>query len=422
MNIHFVLRAQGASNPKIILRVFDSRFHLRNFMYSTGLSISPRQWDKRKNRPKISTYPSDELNRLIKHLNKIESAVKDFLSERNNSKTIAREDLKAFIEKNLVDEIEIKNDQAMIENSFLRLWAQIVKTTKYSGISITEGTIRSKNQTLNLIKKYSTEKNVKLCFENIDMKFYHSFDEYMIEKGLNSNTRGKHFKEIKAILREAEDRDIIVNHAFRKKSFKVMRTKPDNVYLNNSEIVKVYKLKLSQSQEKIRDIFVMACYVGARHSDWDQIKKENIVVESGKEMLRIKQTKTGEIVHVPIHTAVRTILNKYETNIPKVISNQKFNEALKSISQKADLGKTTIEGNTVEKWQEITTHTARRSFATNAYLSRSMDVYQIMRFTGHKSESSFLRYLKLDGKDFAIQSADSKFFQDESWTSLKIAG
>jgi integrase len=138
-------------------------------------------------------------------------------------------------------------------------------------------------------------------------------------------------------------------------------------------------------------------------------------------MLRIKQTKTGAIVHVPIHTAVRTILKKYGNNIPKVISNQKFNTALKLICQKADLGKVIIEGRTVEKWQEITTHTARRSFATNAYLSRSMDVYQIMRFTGHKSESSFLRYLKLDGKDFAIQSADSKFFQDDIWTTLKVA-
>jgi integrase len=421
MNIHFVLRAQGAADPKIILRVFDSRFHLRNFMYSTGLSISPNQWDKRKNRPKISTYPSDELNRLIKHLNKIESAVKDFLSERNNSKTIAREDLKAHIEKSLIDEVGIKNEKATKENQFFSIWAQIINTTKYSGISITDGTKRSKTQTLNLIKRFAAENSQKLSFETIDMKFYHSFDEYMNRNGLNINTRGKHFKEIKAVLREAEDRDIIVNHAFRKKSFKVMRTNPDNVYLNTTEIVKLYNLKLTAAQEKLRDIFVMACYVGARHSDWRQINQENIIIESVKEMLRIKQTKTGAIVHVPIHTAVRTILKKYGNNIPKVISNQKFNTALKLICQKADLGKVIIEGTTVEKWQEITTHTARRSFATNAYLSRSMDVYQIMRFTGHKSESSFLRYLKLDGKDFAIQSADSIFFQDEGWSSLKIA-
>lgn len=39
MNIHFILRAQGKSDPKVVLRIFDNRFHKRNFMYSTGGSV-----------------------------------------------------------------------------------------------------------------------------------------------------------------------------------------------------------------------------------------------------------------------------------------------------------------------------------------------------------------------------------------------
>ena len=49
-----------------------------------------------------------------------------------------------------------------------------------------------------------------------------------------------------------------------------------------------------------------------------------------------------------------------------------------------------IDNDEVDKWQEISTHTARRSFAMNAYLSRSMDAYQIVKCTGHKTETSFL--------------------------------
>jgi integrase len=84
-------------------------------------------------------------------------------------------------------------------------------------------------------------------------------------------------------------------------------------------------------------------------------------------------------------------------------------------TKEANLGNVMINGRQVEKWTEITTHTARRSFATNAYLSGSLDVYQIMRCTGHKTEASFLLYLKLDGKDYALKAAESKFFRNESW-------
>lgn len=423
MNIHFKLRTQGNRDPIIVLHVFDSRFKARKFMHSTGLSIKQILWDKRRNRakPAPAQVYEDEMVKLNKHLDKIEKDVIHFLGERHGVSQIDRIDLKKYLARK--SNLEKGNEHATENPSdFFLTWGNLIETTKNSsGVLITNGTKRSKKQTLSLLKDFCLETDSSLTFENLDMKFYHGFDAFMIEKGLCENSRGKHFKEIKAILREADDRDILINQAFRKKSFKVIRTRPDNVYLNDDEIKKIYDLKLSPAQEKLRDIFVMACYVGARHSDWSQIRKENIVVESNTEMLRIRQTKTKTFTHVPIHSAVRSILNKYKGNAPAVITNQKFNEALKTICKKAKLGTISRGQELIEKWEEISTHTARRSFATNAYLSKSMDVYQIMHCTGHKSESSFLRYLKLDGKDFAIQAADSKFFKDDSWSSLKVA-
>lgn len=170
----------------------------------------------------------------------------------------------------------------------------------------------------------------------------------------------------------------------------------------------------------LRDIFIMACFTGQRHSDWHQLRKENIIRENGKDILRIAQQKGKKIVHVPVHPIVKAILNSYGDNPPKVITNQKFNEALKDIAGTAELGKISIGGSIVEKRDHISTHTARRSFATNAYLSRSMQVYEIMNCTGHKSESSFLKYLKLDGMDYAKLAAKSKFFNDRKLLKLRI--
>ena len=46
------------------------------------------------------------------------------------------------------------------------------------------------------------------------------------------------------------------------------------------------------------------------------------------------------------------------------------------------------------KYKLITTHTARRSFATNLYLA-GVQTHTIMAITGHSTEKAFLRYIKV---------------------------
>lgn len=432
-NIHFSLRQQGKSEPVIILQVFDSRFKGRKFMYSTSKVMDESLWLKKKERAKVIPAREKELQELNSYLQKLEQVVINFLSSKHNSKTILRTDLKNKLNETKVDEqkevsikqqqeLEIDKQRLEKENNFFSTWDKIINTTKNKdGLPISEGTKRSKRQTLNLVKEHCVKNKINLTFENLDKMYYHDFDNYMIEKSFSPNNRGKHFKEIKAILREAEDRDINVNPAFHKKSFRVIRTESDSIFLNEVDIKKLLKAELSPALGKLRDIFIMACYTGQRHSDWNQIRKENISVENGREILKISQQKGKKVVHLPVHPIVKSILNKYGDNIPKVITNQKFNLFLKTIGDKAKLGRITIKGNIVEKSEQISTHTARRSFATNAYLSRSMQVYEIMNCTGHKSESSFLKYLKLNGMDYAKLAAESKFFNDFELLELNVA-
>ncbi len=422
MNIHFSLRKQGQSDPIIILNVFDGRFEGRKFMYSTGVSIDPADWDKRKSRAKSILSRAKELDDLNKYLDALEQIIISFRSERHNSATLSREDLRSYIQKTRLNERKEKEEKLQKESGFFAVWQKMIDSAKNSsGEDISSGTRRSKTQTLKLVSKFAVLKSMSLSFDNLDMDFYHSFDRYMKEKKLNGNSRGKHFKEIKAILREAIDRDIKVNMSFQKKSWKVIRNPSDSTYLNYEEIKKLLALDLTGALEKQRDIFVMACFTAARHSDWHQINQSNIITENNKEILKITQKKTKETIHIPIHPIVRLLLNKYNGQPPKIISNQKFNDALKDICEPAKLGTVTINSQVVDKWTEISTHTARRSFATNAYLSKSMEVHQIMKCTGHRSEQTFLAYLKLNGKDYALEAASSKFFTDDSLSIMSKA-
>ena len=51
-----------------------------------------------------------------------------------------------------------------------------------------------------------------------------------------------------------------------------------------------------------------------------------------------------------------------------------------------------------KKFEMITSHTARRSFATNMY-HRGISPVMIMSITGHKKESTFLKYIKINNEE-----------------------
>ena len=52
------------------------------------------------------------------------------------------------------------------------------------------------------------------------------------------------------------------------------------------------------------------------------------------------------------------------------------------------------------KYELITTHTARRSFATNQFLLGVPSI-TIMAMTGHRTEKSFMKYIKVTKREHA---------------------
>jgi integrase len=163
-------------------------------------------------------------------------------------------------------------------------------------------------------------------------------------------------------------------------------------------------------------LFIIGCYTGLRFSDLSQLRKENII--KGGHMAKISTIKTGEMVMIPLKGIVKTILNKYEGIVPEALSNQKMNEYLKEVGELAKLNEsiliTSTKGGkrsteTFKKFELITTHTARRSFASNAYLS-GVPTISIMKITGHRTEKSFLKYIKISQEDNANKLIAHPFF------------
>lgn len=209
--------------------------------------------------------------------------------------------------------------------------------------------------------------------------------------------------------------------SLKKRYFSKFSEVINHPYLNNQEIEQLIQLKLDDEMDcLIRDIFVIGCNTGLRIGDlMSFLKKPEIHTEGDKRYIHIKQNKTTNEVYIPINSTIQKILNKRNGNFPEYINQAKINDRIKFIAKRAKI----VEDYTLEKtiggeksyikkpkYKFISSHTARRSFCTNAY-NAGMPPHQIMIISGHKSEKVFYNYIKADTKRKAMQVAEHSFFK-----------
>ncbi|MHA2030539.1 MAG: site-specific integrase, partial [Candidatus Kariarchaeaceae archaeon] len=294
------------------------------------------------------------------------------------------------------------------------------------GKKISPITIKGYNTTLNHLLHYQETTSSDIDFDLVDMVFYKKFTSYFHQQNYSTNTIAKHIKNLKVFMKEAYKRDLTSNSSFQNEDFRIIEEESDQIYLNDNELEMIYNMPLSDHPrlERIRDLFIVASYTGLRFSDLKLIKPEHFI--NNETLLKIKTQKTDEIVVIPLHHTIKSILTKYEGKLPHVISNQKMNKHLKDMGRIAKINQTvsisiTKGGLRVDKnylkHELITVHTARRSFATNLYLA-GVPTLTIMRITGHRTEKSFLKYIKVSPEENARLLAEHPYFKESH--KLKI--
>ena len=186
---------------------------------------------------------------------------------------------------------------------------------------------------------------------------------------------------------------------------KVNKDEAEHVYLNEDEIKQITDTRLDKKLGEIRDLFIIGCWTGLRISDLSRLEKGNI--KDG--LLTIKTQKTREGVVIPVTDELQTVLNRHPERLPKIPTDQYYNKQIKEVCRLSEIndpvlaeitkGKLTVTTN-IPKYKLITSHTARRSFATNLY-RRGIPSTQLMLLTGHKTEDAFLKYIKVSKEDNA---------------------
>ncbi|MCU4156857.1 site-specific integrase [Carboxylicivirga sp. A043] len=371
------------------------------------LFILHQNWsnDTQSIRQRAEIKDKDEFKDKIKNLRRF---IEDEFLEYHDKTNLPKDWLKKTIDKFFNPEHYTEEKITLfsfIENYIVQSKNRINPST---GKKIALSTLKKYKTCFNCLKDFSTDTNKTIDFENINLDFYHDFTQYLAQsKQHATNTIGKQIAILKGFLNEATDRGINTKLDFKSHRFKITTEESDSVYLNEIELDEIFNLDLTNNPrlDKVRDLFLVGAHTGCRFSDYTSITPESI--KDG--FIKIEQIKTGNKVIIPMHPVVKSIIEKYKGELPQAISNQKFNQYIKEVCKKAELDniekKTITKGGfkaskTFKKYELVSSHTARRSFATNLYKSGFPSI-SIMQITGHKSEKAFLKYIKVTPEEHA---------------------
>ncbi len=419
--VKFLLKDAASDRPTLIYLVF--RYDNKRFVTSTGQTIEPYQWDASRQRanvdPKVIKNKRErETNETINaHLERHRSGLLKVLNALLLAQIpLDNETIKGHLDNALGRTKKEQPAVAVRPVTFLEYVDQFVreaeagkrltvKSHRYAPI-----TIKGFSKLKRTLERYGRETGRGLNYPHFTIEYYHQFKSWLTDRGLTLNYIGALLKDFKLLLRQSHAEGFHENTVFQHRDFKRLVEEVDNVYLSDEELIRLNDLDLSRDArlDRIRDLFLIGCYTGLRFSDFSELRPENIT-HNGQILTR-RTLKTGGRVSIPLNPNILVILAKYDGVPPRTITNQRMNTYLKELCRRAgfiervEVGRTKggfREVRALEKWELITTHTARRSFATNAFLAGVPSV-SIMKITGHKSESVFMKYIKVSAEQNAL--------------------
>lgn len=403
INIKFNLKDTKAIKPTPIR--LSISWHGNRLITNTGESVPPKYWNTTQQVRATKDYP--QYSQINKRLNEIKARVSEIYHQlkavgEDVGKSEIKEQIDIFL--NRVTTSDVPTDFLSFVDYFIE--------SKRGTINPQTKRLRSERtfSKYNRVKKLCLEINPYIDFRHFNESFYTDhYERLMHKKAFSLNTIGKYSRTLKTILGAAAQPKYGVNRYNHYLEYPVLEVESHNIALNKSEIDAMYKLDLADKPylDRVRDMFVIGCKTGLRFSDIYAIQKHHIEGD----LIHLQTYKGTTKVIIPILAETRSILSKYDYKLPSSISNQKFNDYVKEVGKLAgidNIERTSIDratGEDVEykpKYELISTHTARRSFCTNMY-NDDVPTLAICSMTGHKTETEFLKYLKVDKSDHALR-------------------
>ena len=194
--------------------------------------------------------------------------------------------------------------------------------------------------------------------------------------GYKQSTINTYYSVLKAVFNRGFKRGYIKENFFARVSpeDKPKRPKAQRIFITLEDIKKLENTPTRS--ERVKKAFLFSCYSGLRFSDVRQISPEIIQEENGRYFARIEQVKGKKFNSVPITAKAMQYISNF-TYLPKNTAG--FNQVLKRWAKRAEINK------------DISFHTARHSFASNALINGA-NIVAIQKTLGHSDIKTTMIY------------------------------
>ena len=324
----------------------------------TSVKLYSDQWNEKKK--VVNSVNSIQLNAL---LDGQMAKLNDFILEliRNNQQ-FDFEKLNVFLEK------------SNHSDSFIDFVRERISERK----DIEESTRKQHRTLLQSLENFG-KINYMDDLTKANITFY---DDFLHSQGFSQPTIYNYHKRLKRYLNEAIKFGLLYENPYLGLHFDRGKFEKRK-YLTDEELEKIRTCIINmQSIDRVRNLFLFQCYTGLAYADFEKFNFEKDVEErNGKYIISDRRKKTNEDYKIVLLTPAIEILKKYGYKLP-IISNQKYNVALKVVAQYAGIDK------------NITTHMGRHTFAVFA-LNNGVPIEIVSKMLGHTNIRTTQIYAKV---------------------------
>ena len=286
----------------------------------------------------------------------------------------------------------------------------LVEYSKMVGITTSKRTLDKYILVRNRLQDYiASQLGVKdISLEEVTPKFLSNFDNYLrVEYNMANNHAMKIRQKLRTIYKVAIDNGWVSKNPFS--TVKIHFEPVERDVLTKSELTALIQTDMIFDRlEKMRDVFVFACFTGLAHCDVAGLTKENIITdEAGQVWLKTHRQKTSEVVDIPLLEIPQLIIKKYQGmkelngKLLPTLTNSCSNLYLKEVAVRCGINKT------------LTFHMARHTFATTVTLSNGVPIESVAKMLGHRNIRTTQIYAKV---------IKDKLAEDMSKLATRICG
>lgn len=398
---------KGKGNPSKIYVRFTNGKGGGDYTRSIGLYINPEFWSAKQGKVRQKAEYADKGN-MQEKLDGLQSFLySQYTLDQGKGIRFTGVWLQEQIDLHFEREKETDLNQ-------LREYAQHYadnlhnKVQPNGKVGVTKGTLKKYHSVVTKIIEFESHKKKRYRIDDVNMTFHRDVIKFFHDlQGLNYKTTGKYIKFIKTICKDAERHGISVHADLNKPEFRPTDEKTVFITFTEDEIERIRKhdFKHADYLDNARNWLLIGVWTGARAGDLLKLTMSNV----HDDYIEYTAEKTEQKIAVHLHDHIMEIIER-TGRFPRPISQQRLNDYIKEVCKLVGLTEIVSgaknnpktrrkEKGRFPKWELVTTHAFRRTFAT--YYYGKIPTPALMAMTGHKTEQMLLNYIGKTARDSA---------------------